>query len=148
MRIDYLEVTKIVAASLILITIFGGALYYSQIRPTRAQPNRLVIITPSQLKSGQEEILKIGAVDDKGEFMRTRNDLVEVSILTHANASIGIKGESGVIWSEQLHGHLNDGIMEILIKGGGVETVTVTVRQLEGETPLERAVSLLYVGME
>lgn len=136
------------AASLLLITVFGTALYYSQTKSTRVQPNRLVIITPSQLKSGQEEILRIGAVDDKGEFIKTREDLVEVSILTQANASIGVKAESGISWSKQLHVHLKDGIMEIWIKGGGAETVTVTARQLEGDTSLEKAVSLLYVGME
>ncbi|MBS7623146.1 hypothetical protein KEJ39_05670 [Candidatus Bathyarchaeota archaeon] len=148
MRGDYLEFAKVALASLILITVFGAALYHTQMRPARIQPDRLVIVIPSQLKSGQEEILKIAAVDSRGEVMASRQDLIAVYVLTQTNASVGIKGESGMFWSKQLQIRLEDGAVEVWIKGGGVETVTILAEQIEGESPLERAVSLLYVGME
>ncbi|MEM3018166.1 MAG: hypothetical protein QXO25_04735 [Candidatus Bathyarchaeia archaeon] len=148
MRGDHLEVAKVAFASLILITVFGAALYHAQMRPARIQPDRLVIVIPSQLKSGQEEILTIEAVNSRGEVMSSRQDLIAVYVLTRTNASVSIKGESGMFWSQQLQTRLKDGVVEIWIKGGGVETVTILAEQIEGESRLERAVSLLYVGME
>ena len=114
-------------------------------RPTVSQPNRLVIVVPSQLSKDQVASLKIQAVNANGEVMKTRQDLVEFTILSLENSSIGMKGESGVVWSQRLSIRLERGVAEILIKGNGVETVTLTAKQLEGETPLVQGVSLVNI---
>jgi len=114
-------------------------------KPTVSQPNRLVIVIPSQLSKDQVASLKIQAVNNNGEVMKTRQDLIEFTILSLENSSIGLKGESGVVWSQQLSIRLERGVAEILIKGNGVETVTLTAKQLEGETPLAQGISLVNI---
>jgi hypothetical protein len=140
-----LETAKVTLAALILLSIFGMMLYYSQMKPTVSQPNRLVIVVPSHLSKDQVASLKIQAVNANGEVMKTRQDLIEFTILSLENSSIGMKGESGVVWSQRLSIHLERGVAEILIKGNGVETVTLTAKQLEGETPLVQGVSLVNI---
>jgi hypothetical protein len=140
-----LETAKVTLAALILLSIFGMMLYYSQMKPTVSQPNRLVIVVPSQLSKDQVASLKIQAVNNNGEVMKTRQDLIEFTILSLENSSIGLKGESGVVWSQRLSIRLERGVAEILIKGNGVETVTLTAKQLEGETPLAQGISLVNI---
>jgi hypothetical protein len=140
-----LETAKVTLAALILLSIFGIVLYYSQMTPTVSQPNRLVIVVPSQLSKDQVASLKIQAINANGEVMKTRQDLIELTILSLENSSIGLKGESGVVWSQRLSIRLERGVAEILIKGNGAETVTLTAKQLEGETPLVQGVSLVNI---
>jgi hypothetical protein len=121
--------------------------YYLQVKngTTSIQPDRLVIVTPSELFVNKEATLTIKAVDSQGALMESRQDLIEIS-LTQRNASIGLRWGSEIIWSDKLNTHLERGTADILLKGKNVETVTVLARQLNGETKLAEAIATLSIG--
>ena len=142
-----LDLAKTAVATLLILSIIGIMFYYSQVKTgtTSVQPDRLVIVTPSELFVDKEATLTIKAVDSKGSLMESRQDVIEVS-LTQRNASIGLRSGSEIIWSDKLNVRLERGTAEILLKGKNVETVTVLARQLNGETKLAEAITTLSIG--
>jgi len=121
--------------------------YYLQVKTgtTFVQPDRLVIVVPSELFVDKEATLTIKAVDSKGSLMESRQDLIEVSLIQQ-NASIGFRSGSNITWSNKLNVSLERGTADILLKGKNVETVIVSARQLNGETKLAGAITTLSIG--
>jgi hypothetical protein len=136
MRLDHGEITKVVIAVGIIILIIAISLYYIQIGNT-PQPDKLTIIKPSQIYVDQEASLKVGVVNYKGEFIESRNDLIEISILPQGNAMIGVKNDSEIFWSKKLNVQLSKGVVEFWFRDPDVESVTIIARQVEGGTPLD-----------
>ena len=98
---DSIEVLRAIGATIILLTIFVTSIYYLQIEeerlhteelPTKKEPikqARLVIIMPNEVHVNQEVPINIEIIDSNGSLIKTREDLIEISLLTQ-----------GIVWLE------------------------------------------------
>jgi len=146
---DSIEVLRTVGATIIIIMIIGVSIYYYQVEEEHLQqeelqakeepgkPGRLVITMPNEVHVNQEVPINIAVVDLNGSILVTREDLVEISLLTQGKCMVGIKRTNRVVWSRNVNLQLNNGISEFWFKATDIETVTIIARQLNGETSLE-----------
>jgi hypothetical protein len=145
---DSVEVFRTVGAIIIIIMIIGVSIHYYQVEEERLQqeelqakveagkPGRLVIIMPNEVHVNQEVPITIKVVDLNGSVV-TREDLVEVSLLTQGKSMVGIKRTNRIAWSSKINLQLNNGTGEFWFKATDIETITIIVQQLSGETSLE-----------
>jgi len=146
---DSIEVLRAIGATIILLTIFVTSIYYLQIEeerlhteelPTKKEPikqARLVIIMPNEVHVNQEVPINIEIIDSNGSLIKTREDLIEISLLTQGKSMVGIKRTSTIAWSRKINLQLSNGAGEFWFKAIDIETVTIIARQLSGEAPLE-----------
>lgn len=146
---DSIEVFRAVGAAIILLVIIGVSIYYYQVEEERLQqeelqakeepgkPGRLVIIMPNEVHVNQEVPINIEIVDSNGSLIETREDLVEISLLTQGKSMVGIKRSNRIAWSSKINTQLINGAGEFWFKAIDIETVTIIARQLSGEAPLE-----------
>lgn len=132
------EVAKSVAAGLMLLSVFGLAVYYAFMVPQPSEGAvRLVIRRPSQLQTGVEGELTILAVNKEGEIDQSRNDVVRISLNTGSCAQLGFADLSGTIWSNSLVLKLQSGRGEVKIIDRKTERVQISVEWLEGKSHLD-----------
>lgn len=145
---DSIEVLRTVGAITIIVMIIGVSIHYYQVEEELLQqeelqakveagkPGRLVIIMPNEVHVNQEVPITIEVVDLNGSIV-TRQDLIEISLLTQGKSMVGIKRTNRIAWSGNINLQLNNGTGEFWFKATDIETVTIIVRQLSGDTPLE-----------
>ena len=146
---DPTDVFKAVGAAAILLVIAVFSIYYYQVEEERLQQEellikeeavkalRLVIIAPREAHVNQEIPIDIKIVDSNGALVSTREDLIEISLLTQGKSMVGIKRSNRIAWSTNVNLTLNGGAGEFWFKAIDIETVTIRAKQLSGETPLE-----------
>jgi hypothetical protein len=146
---DSVEVLRTVGAIIIILVIIGISIHYYQVEEDRLQqeelqakveaekPGRLIIIMPNEVHVNQEIPINVAVVDLNGLAIVTREDLVEISLFTQGKSMVGIKRTNRIAWSSKINLQLNNGTGEFWFKATDIETVTVIVRQLSGDTPLE-----------
>lgn len=145
---DTIDVFRGIGAAIILLVIIGISIHYYQVEEERLQqedlqaneepgkPSRLVIIMPNEVHVNQEVPMNIAVVDLNGSVV-TREDLVEISLLTQGKSMVGIKRTNRIAWSSKINLQLNNGRGEFWFKATDIETVTIIARQLSGDAPLE-----------
>jgi hypothetical protein len=139
---DREDVAKSIAAGLMLLSVFGLAVYYAFMVPQPSEGAvRLVIRRPSQLQTGVEGDLTILAVNKEGEIDQSRNDVVRISLNTGSCAQLGFADLSGTIWSNSLVLKLQSGRGEVKIIDRKTERVQISVEWLEGKSHLETFVT-------
>lgn len=144
---DREEVAKSIAAGLMLLSVFGLAVYYAFMVPQPSEGAvRLVIRRPSQLPTGVEGELTILAVNKEGEIDQSRNDVVRISLNNCNYAQLGFADLSGTIWSNSLILKLQSGRGEAKIIDSKTERVQISVEWLEGKSHLDPFVTEMYVG--
>jgi hypothetical protein len=146
---DTIDVFKGIGAAIILLVIIGISIHYYYVEEDRLQqedlqakeepvkPGRLIIIMPNEVHVNQEVSMNIAVVDLNGSVIDTREDLVEISLLTQGKSMVGIKRTNRIAWSSKINLQLNNGRGEFWFKATDIETVTIIARQLSGETSLE-----------
>ncbi|WP_455369889.1 hypothetical protein [[Eubacterium] cellulosolvens] len=146
---DTIDVFRGIGAAIILLVIIGISIHYYQIEEERlqqeelqakkepAKPSRLVIILPNEVHVNQAVPINIAVVDLNGLVSDTREDLVEISLLTQGKSMVGIKRTNRIAWSRTINLQLNNGTGEFWFTATDIETVTIIVRQISGDTPLE-----------
>ena len=146
---DTIDAFRGIGAAIILLVIIGISIHYYQVEEERLQqaelqakeelgkPGRLVIIMPNEVHVNQEVPINIAVVDLNGSTIVTREDLVEISLLTQGKSMVGIKRTNGIAWSRKINLQLSNGTEEFWFKAIDIETVTIIVQQLSGETSLE-----------
>ena len=146
---DPIDVFKVVGAVAILLVIAVFSIYYYQVEEERLQQEellikeeaveilRLLIIAPREAHVNQEIPVDIKIVDSNGALVPTRQDLIEISLLTQGKSMVGIKRANGIAWSTNVNLTLKGGTGEFWFKAIDIETVTIRAKQLSGETPLE-----------
>lgn len=105
---------------------------------------RLVIIMPNEVHVNQEVPINIAVVDLNGSVV-TREDLVEVSLLTQGKSMVGIKRTNRIAWSSKINLQLNNGRGEFWFKATDIETVSIIVRQLRGDTLKETRIMFIIL---
>ncbi|MFC1505907.1 hypothetical protein ACFLQ6_02435 [Thermoproteota archaeon] len=146
---DTIDVFRGIGAAIILLVIIGISIHYYYVEEDRLQqeelqakeepvkPGRLVIIMPNEVHVNQEVPINIVVVDLNGSTLVTREDLIEISLLTQGKCMVGIKRTNRVVWSRNVNLQLNNGISEFWFKATDIETITIIARQLSGDTSLE-----------
>lgn len=146
---DSLDVFKAVGAVVILLVIVAFSMYYYQVEEERLQQEelqikeetieslRLIIISPHQVHVNQEIPIDIKVVDSNGTVVESRDDLIEISLLTQGKSMVGIKRGNRIAWSGSVDLNLKGGTGEVYFKAIDIETVTIIAKQLNGKTPLE-----------
>lgn len=146
---DSIDVFRSIGAAIILLLIIGISIHYYHVEEdllqqedlqTKEEPirqGRLVTIMPNEVHANQEVPIKIAVVDLNGSVIKTREDLVEISLFSQGKSLVGIKRTNRIAWSSKINIQLNNGTGEFWFKATDIETVTVIVRQLSGDTPLE-----------
>ena len=145
---DTIDVFRGIGAATILLVIIRISIHYYYVEEDRLQqeelqakekpvkPGRLIIIMPNEVHVNQEVPMNIAVVDLNGSVV-TREDLVEISLLTQGKSMVGIKRTNRIAWSSKINLQLNNGRGEFWFKATDIETVSIIVRQLSGDTPLE-----------
>jgi hypothetical protein len=105
---------------------------------------RLVIIMPNEVHVNQEVPINIAVVDLNGSVV-TREDLVEVSLLTQGKSMVGIKRTNRIAWSSKINLQLNNDRGEFWFKATDIETVSIIVRQLSGDTLKETRIMFIIL---
>ena len=153
---DTIDVFRGIGAAIILLVIIGIFIHYYQIEEERLQqeelqskeesgrPSRLVIIMPNEVHVNQEVPMNIAVVDLNGSVV-TREDLVEVSLLTQGKSMVGIKRTNRIAWSSKINLQLNNGRGEFWFKATDIETVSIIVRQLSGDTLKETRIMFIIL---
>jgi hypothetical protein len=95
----------------------------------------------------QEVPITIEVIDLNGSIV-TREDLVEISLLTQGKSMVGIKRTNRIAWSKNINFQLSNGTGEFWFKATDIETVTIIVRQLSGDTPLEETRTMFIIQRE
>jgi len=135
-QIDRVELTKIIVAAGLLLSIVAFGLFQIQMQnPPRKE--RLVVVALSQPYVDEEATLRVAVVNWEGTIVENRNDLIEVSILTKGISVIGPESSSGVSWSKKFQIRLRNGAAQILFKSLDQEPATIVARQIEGATLLD-----------
>lgn len=135
-QIDRLELTKLVVAACLLLSIVTVSLFHIQMQnPPR--PEKLVVVALSRPYVDEEATLRVAVVNEEGTIVENRDDLIEVSILTKGISIIGVEGNRNISWVEKLQIRLRDGEAHILFRSLDEEAVTIIARQIEGATPLD-----------
>ena len=157
---DPLDVFKAVGAVVILIVIVVFSMYYYQVEEERLRQEelqlkeeaikslRLIIIAPHQVRVNQEVPIKIKVVDSNGTVVATRDDIIEISLLTQGKSMVGIKDGDKLAWSGKVNLTLKGGVGEVWFKAIDIETVTILAKQLSGETPLEETRTMFILMRE
>jgi hypothetical protein len=157
---DPIDVFKAVGAIAILLVIAAFSIYYYHVEEERLQQEellieeetvktfRLVIVAPYSAFVNKEIPIDIMVVDSNGIVVELREDLVEISLLTKGKTMIGIKRINGITWSRNIDLQLNNGVGEFWFKAIDIEPVTITAKQLSGETPLEETRFMFIVLRE
>ncbi|MEM3003990.1 MAG: hypothetical protein QXO25_05285 [Candidatus Bathyarchaeia archaeon] len=134
-RLDRVELVKIVvAASILLSIVFFSILQIQVYSPQRTE--KLVVMAMSRPYVDEEAVLRVAVVNEEGMIVEGRDDLVEISVLTKGASVIGTGNDSDRSWSKKLQTRLKGGMVDILFKGLDQEPATITVRQVEGDSPL------------
>ena len=105
---------------------------------------RLVIIMPNEVHVNQEVPINIAVVDLNGSVV-TREDLVEISLLTQGKSMVGIKRTNRIAWSSKINLQLNNDRGEFWFKATDIETVSIIVRQLSGDTLKETRIMFIIL---
>lgn len=105
---------------------------------------RLVIIMPNEVHVNQEVPMNIAVVDFNGSVV-IREDLVEVSLLTQGKSMVGIKRTNRIVWSSKIALQLDNGRGEFWFKATDIETVSIIVRQLSGDTLKETRIMFIIL---
>ena len=146
---DPLDVFKGVGAVTILLVIVVFSMYYYQVEEERLQQEellieeeavetlRLIIRAPHQVHVNEETPIEIKIVGSNGTVVESREDLIEISLLTQGKSIVGIKRNNRIAWSAKVNLTLKDGAGEVWFKAIDIETVTILAKQLSGETPLD-----------
>jgi len=148
---DSIEVFKVVGSTIIILMIVGVSIHYYQAEEESLQQEelqnksekelgklgRLIIIMPNEVHVNQEVPINIEIVDSNGSLIETREDLVEISLLTQGKSMVGIKRSNRMAWSRKINLQLSNGTIEFWFKAIDIETVTIIARQISGEAPLE-----------
>ena len=108
-----------------------------QLKEEAIKSFRLIIRAPHQVHVNEETPIEINIVDSKGTVVKSRNDLIEISLLTQGKSIVGIKRNNRIAWSAKVNLTLKDGAGEVWFKAIDIETVTILAKQLSGETPLD-----------
>ena len=157
---DPIDVFKTVGAVAILIVITVFSIYYYQVEEERLRQEelvieeeavktlRLVIIAPYAAHVDKEIPIDIIVVDSNGIVVESREDLVEISLLTKGKTMIGIKRINGIAWSRHIDLQLNNGVGEFWFKAIDIEPVTIIAKQISGETQLEETRFMFIVLRE
>lgn len=153
---DTIDVFRGIGAAIILLVIIGISIHYYQVEENRLQqeelqskeesgrPSRLVIIMPNEVHVNQEVPMNIAVVDLNGSVV-TREDLVEISLLTQGKSMVGIKRTNRIAWSSKINLQLNNGRGEFWFKATDIETVSIIVRQLSGDTLKETRIMFIIL---
>ncbi len=99
---------------------------------------------PNEVHVNQEVPINIAVVDLNGSVV-TREDLVEVSLLTQGKSMVGIKRTNRIAWSSKINLQLNNGRGEFWFKATDIETVSIIVRQLSGDTLKETRIMFIIL---
>lgn len=146
-RLDSEEVVRTLSAVLMLVAVFGLALYYALFVPQPSnQAVRLVIVKPSELPQGVEAELTVQAVSKEGSVDPSRDDWVRISLGKGSYAKLGFSDRSGTIWSNSLMIRLEAGQGQIKFLDTQTERVQISVNWIEGKFPLEPHAIELYSG--
>ncbi len=153
---DTIDAFRGIGAAIILLVIIGISIHYYQVEEERLQqeelqskeesgrPSRLVIIMPNEVHVNQEVPMNIAVVDLNGSVV-TREDLVEISLLTQGKSMVGIKRTNRIAWSSKINLQLNNGRGEFWFKATDIETVSIIVRQLSGNTLKETRIMFIIL---
>jgi hypothetical protein len=146
---DPLDVFKAVGAVVILVVIVVFSMYYYQAEEERLRQEelqlkeeaikslRLIIRAPHQVHVNEETPIEIKIVGSNGTVVESRDDLIEISLLTQGKSIVGIKRGDRIAWSGKVNLTLKGGVGEVWFKAIDIETVTILAKQLSGETPLD-----------
>lgn len=157
---DSLDVFKAVGAVVILLVIVVFSMYYYQVEEERLRQEellieeetveilRLIIIAPHQVHVNEETPIEIKIVDSNGIVVETRDDIIEISLLTQGKSMVGIKDGDKLAWSGKVNLTLQGGVGKILFKAIDIETVTILAKQLSGKTPLEETRTMFILVRE
>jgi len=141
------ETVRTLSAGLMLLAVFGLALYYALMVPQESnQAVKLIMVKPSQLPQGVEAELSVKAVDKHGLVDPSRDDLVRISLGNASYAKLGFPNRSGTIWSSSLMIRLQAGVGQVRFLDTETERVRISAEWIEGRTPLESSVIELYSG--
>lgn len=157
---DSLDVFKAVGAVVILLVIVVFSMYYYQVEEERLRQEellieeetvetlRLIIIAPHQVHVNQETPIDIKVVDSSGTMVESRDDLIEISLLTQGKSMVGIKDSNRIAWSGKVNLTLQGGVGKVWFKAIDIETVTILAKQLNGKTPLEETRTMFILMRE
>jgi hypothetical protein len=135
-------------------------MYYYQVEEERLQQEellikeeaieilRLIIIAPHQVHVNQETPIDIKVVDSKGTVAATRDDIIEISLLTQGKSMVGINDSDRIAWSGKVNLTLQGGVGKVWFKAIDIETVTIIAKQLSGKTPLEETRTMFILVRE
>lgn len=141
------EAVRTLSAGLMLLAVFGLALYYALTAPQQSnQAVKLIIVKPSQLPQGIESELIVKAVNKQGLVDPSRDDLVKITLGNSSHAKLGFSDRSGTIWSSTLMIRLEAGQGRIKFLDTETERVRIYAEWMDGKTPLEPFVAELYSG--
>jgi len=116
----------------------------------QVQPNRIVMISPP-LFINEESILEIKILDGDGEFIRSREDTINISIKAQEDYLIGVTDKSKVKWAQMHRVQLKDGVSKIRFKasaGANTGIIIFTLEQVIGDAPLQKATFIKGVGLK
>ncbi len=164
---DPMDVFKATGAAAILIVIVMFSFYYYQVEEERLRQEelqikeesvesepieslRLIIIAPHQVHVNEETPIQIKVVDSNGTVVASREDVIEISLLTQGKSMVGTNstGRLSIAWSDSIDLALNGGTGEFLFKAIDIETVTILAKQLSGKTPLEETRMMFIIIRE
>ena len=99
----------------------------------------------------EESILEIKILDGHGEFIRSREDTINISIKAQEDYLIGVNDKSKVKWAKMHRVQLKDGVSKIRFRasaGASMGVIIFTLEQVNGETPLQKATFIKNVGFK
>ena len=149
-KFDRLDVGKFFFSLFIIILLFGVTLYHLQIGVQKVQPNWIVMICPT-LYINEESVFKIKILDGYGEFVKSREDTIDISIQAQEDYLIGVNDKSEIKWGKMHRIQLKDGVSEIRFRasrGANMGMIIFSLEQVYGETPLQKAIFIKNVGFK
>ena len=97
----------------------------------------------------EESIFEIKILDGHGEFLKSREDTINISIQAQEEYFIGISDKSEVKWAKMHRVQLRDGAFKIKFRantGANMGIIIFTLEQVNGETPLQKVTFIKGVG--
>jgi hypothetical protein len=147
-KFDGLDIGKFFISLSIIFLLVGISLYHLQIGIPQVQPDRIVIICPP-LYVNEESSFEIKILNGHGEFLKSREDTIDISIQAQEEYFIGISEKSEIKWAKMQRVQLRDGVFEIRFKaktGANTGVIIFTLEQVDGETPLQKVTFIKGVG--
>ena len=149
-KFDRLDVGKFFLSLFIILLLLGITIYHLQIGTQYEQPNRIVMVCPN-LYINEESDFEIRILNSHGEFIKSREDTINISIKAQEDYLIGVNDRSEVKWSKAHQIQLKDGVSKIRFKankGANMGMIIFTLEQVNGETPLQTSTFIKNVGFK